>query len=1197
MRLKRLELYGYKSFAARTVFEFSSGITAIVGPNGSGKSNIADGVRWVLGEQSYSNLRGRRTEDMIFAGSRRRARLGMAEVALTLDNSDRWLDIDFTEVTIGRRAYRSGENEYLLNGNRVRYREIADLLGAVGLAASNYVVIGQGMVDAALALTPEARRALFEEAAGIAPQLRKRQETLERIQETQRNLERAEDILNELRPRARSLRRQAERAEEYLLLEQDLRELQRIWYGYQWQNAQHKLAQAEAHLSATRTHLEGQRAYARELQGRLEAMRSEIAEQNASQSSLAERLSATQAEVDRLERDQAIANERAHLYEQQVASVSADLEALQSRRLVLQAEVNRAQVELANHETHREQVLSEIQTLRSHLAEADAERARLEHEIEALRRQAADHERLRAQRQAQLEQVVERRAELEAERVGLADRISESASRLAEVQERAVTLQAAERQCEVARVAAERAREQAEADLLALQDELLAHEKAASEARSERDQLQSRLRALQRQREQMGEYHPGVREVLRAGERLRGIRGTVASLMRVPPEFEQAIQSALGSRLEHIVTERWEDAEAAIAMLKERRAGWATFLPLDTLQVRSPLKPRPMAGVIGVASDLVYYDDDLKPVFELLLGHTLVTRDLGTARMLLRERTGATLLVTLDGETVQPSGAVSGGARQAQTQLLALEREWHELPPRLQAAEEKLEEASAAVSAARERLAETQAMLRRHTQEVAQSRREQEATHQAALKQSEELARAANQAAWLHSREEQISVELVKMEQRIKSLEATLTELNTQSDGLAARIAELARLQEPLHSSQDRVRLNTLQTEAEVSARTATSVRSLLESHLRTLQEVDEQLTARERQRDETLRQLEALQAQSSRMQEHLADLHTRLEETRTQQEPVAAQLTALQKEAEAVARQHAQSLERLHEAETDHNQAVLERDRARDQQQSLGTEIEEMLGPIDLPDVLAHQLRLNLDDDVVELPHIQVLPSGLNDEIRQLRARLRRMGSINPEAPKEYERLLERQTFLQGQASDLRGAIASLKEVIEELDQVIVRDFGSTVERVDAGFARYFAQLFGGGTARLVLTDPNDMATTGIDIVAHPPGKHPQRLSLLSGGERALTAVALLFALLAANPVPFCFLDEVDAALDESNVGRFRDMLIAQGTDTQFVVITHNRRTIEAAERIYGISMEDQGVSQSISLAIGGAPSPAAGS
>ncbi|MGI6367673.1 MAG: chromosome segregation protein SMC [Anaerolineae bacterium] len=1187
MRLKRLELYGYKSFASRAVFEFSDGVTAIVGPNGSGKSNIADGIRWVLGEQSYTNLRGRRTEDMIFAGSRKRARLGMAEVTLTLDNADRWLDIDFTEVTIGRRAYRSGENEYLLNGSRVRYREIADLLGSAGVTASNYVVIGQGMVDAALALTPEARRSLFEEAAGIAPQLRKREETLQRIAETQRNLERAEDIIGELRPRARTLRRQAERAEEHLLLAQDLRELQRIWFGYQWQNSQQRVAQAEVLLVQAREALDAQRSYAREQQAHQDGLRSQIAGETERQDALSAQVATLREEHESVSRTLAISGERARLYAQQRASAEEDKQALLSRRSVLQDEVARAAAQLSELSARYQSCLTEISGLQAGLAAADRERQEVAEAIRSVEKEITARERQVAQRQAQAEQLSERRDELLRERDSVRTRTLEGTEKLSGMQAQYTRLHDREQALATEQRALEEQRESDDAALTLARESLVAAERIASEARDNRDQLNSRQKSLQRQREQMSDFHPGVREVLRAGHTLQGIRGPVATLMRVPAEYEQAIQSALGTRLENIVTERWSDAEAAIAFLKERHSGWATFLPLDTLRARPPIKAARTPGVVGVASELIRFDADLQPVFDLLLGHVLVVDNLRVARRLLSERSGASLLVTLEGDTAQPSGAVSGGARQVQTRVLAQEREWRELPAQLHSAEEALSSASHSVATAQSEIDRLQRTLREQASLLASKRQARDAAHQAAVRHSDEIARAERDQTWLTARSEQLEKDLVQLAERQSAVNASLGQLDTQGQALSDRLAALVERREAVQDAEDRQRLNALQTEAEVSQRTAKSVQALRDTHVRNLEQIDQQVAARSAQSAEHAARLADVQQQIVEGEAHLAELQARLDTARGELVPVQSRRAQLEVEEQEGARQLAASLERLHEAETEFNQSTLERDRAHDRQASLSLEIEESLGPIDLPDTVAHQLRLNLDDDVVELPRVMVLPSGLSDEIRQMRARLGRVGSINPEAPREYERLLERQTFLSSQISDLRGAIASLHEVIEELDQVIERDFGVAVRSVDERFREFFTELFGGGTARLVLTDPENLAASGVDIIAQPPGKHAQRLSLLSGGERALTAVALLFALLAANPVPFCILDEVDAALDESNVGRFRDMLRHRAQNTQYVVITHNRRTIEAAETIYGISMEDQGVSQCISLQV----------
>ena len=416
MRLKRLELYGYKSFATRTVFEFGDGITAVVGPNGSGKSNVADAIRWVMGEQSYRMLRAQTTEDMIFAGSSRRARLGMAEVIITLDNADGWLPIDYSEVTIGRRAHRSGENEYLLNGQRVRYRDVLELLESGGRARSSYTVLGQGMVDAALALRPEARRVLFEDAAGIAPLLRKREEALERIAETQRNLQRVADILSEIQPRAARLRRQAERAEEYLVLSHDLQELQRIWFGYQWQNSTRQVNESVQRVKDAQERMQAQRAYAREVEAKHAALLEEQAQARQASEALAAQQAALRADGETRRRELAVAAERLKLYGEQADALAAEGSAFSARREIVQSEIERAAAELAEQESGVAGAQSELQGVRAELARVGAARTTHEKQASGLQGRLTQLVGAASDQRARLEQTRERRTALAADR-------------------------------------------------------------------------------------------------------------------------------------------------------------------------------------------------------------------------------------------------------------------------------------------------------------------------------------------------------------------------------------------------------------------------------------------------------------------------------------------------------------------------------------------------------------------------------------------------------------------------------------------------------------------------------------------------------------------------------------------------------------------------------------------------------------
>ena len=1187
MRLRRLELYGYKSFASRCAFDLSEGLTAIVGPNGSGKSNIADAIRWVLGEQSYRSLRARTTGDMIFAGGRNRSRLGMAEVILTLDNSEGWLPVDYTEVTVGRRAYRSGENEYVLNGDQVRYRDLLHILGAGGLSNSTYTVIGQGLVDAALALRPEARRSLFEEAAGIAPQLRNRADALRRIEETERNIQRADDILNELRPRATRLRQQAERAEEHLLLRQDLQELERIWYGYHWQRQQAELVHVERHTSEKKTQLEAQARYARTLEERQDQIGARQSDVRQTLEALDHEALSFRDEIESLKREKAIEEERTRLRRQQEKSLEAEIRTLGSRLDILQHEIDQATQELDEQDAVRITKALELDSARKILGEVNKSRSAVQAELEAqtdhLAQVRSDITGLRGN----LQQLDERRQRLAGEREEAATRSLNIAKRLQRLEPLAEELRTRERQLAQKQTALQQEQGEIETEIEAARSRLADFEDSLAKTRAEHSRLTARRQALARLRQDLTGYHPGVREVLASRNSLSGIVGTVASLVEVPKELEGAIESALGSRLQNIITDHWEDAERAIAHLKRTRTGWATFLPLDTLRPRLELDLVSDAGVLGVASKLVGFEERLRPALVQLLGRVVIVRDLPAARRLLQRRAGASLIVTLEGETVQPSGVLSGGIRKGEAVLLTQEREWRELAERVATVAAQVEQETKDRATQRDRLSGLQREAEQRQRQLVLLRTERDVAIEDLTSHTQDVREFERDRQRQASRLIQLKSEMQEVDDLGRGLHSKLTEAQANQ---AATDTCRRRIQQKLTVTDDegpRRRVAELETHLAVAQRTVESQHRLLGTHQSNAAQVREQIEGKQTQRHDLCAALMDLGRAREITDARLGTLAAQIIALQEAIAPAREELASLAREQQETERQHSQSLDRLRESENDYNRSLLDRDRIRDRQATLSRDIEAQLGPIDLPNTSSRQLRLSLDDFIIELPDVATLPPGLEEDIRHLKARLGRLGGINPEAPREYEQLLERQTFLQGQIADLRGAIASLHEVVHELDRIIEGDFSSTVKTVDAAFSDYFRALFDGGGAHLLLTDPDSLSTTGVDIMVHPPGKRPQRLSLLSGGERALTAVALLFALLKANPVPFCILDEVDAALDETNVGRFRDLLVAHAQTTQFIVITHNRHTIEAAALIYGISMNEQGVSQSVSLMV----------
>ena len=1199
MRLKHLELQGYKTFASRTEFIFDSGITAIVGPNGSGKSNIADAIRWVLGEQSYRTLRGKRTEDMIFSGSAQRARLGMASASLRLDNSDGWMPIDFGEVTITRRAYRSGENEYLLNGKRVRLRDIVELLSKSGLARRTYTVIGQGLVDAVLSLRADDRRALFEEAAGISLYQTKRAEALSRLDETRSNLLRINDIISEIAPRLRRLERQAERAERQAMLTQQLEGLLRIWYGYRWQREQQNLARARDSLARREERLQRRRQA-------LEALHERMADLRAQQQRLREQLGGWHREsgdlhrqMEGVQRDLAVWQERSRLLAGQHDELSGELTALETRLQALGERIAALETEAAEQQAVLQAKEEEVAAAQARLKEHERQREELSARLSRVQARLFDLGKAVSERQNRLEQLDERRAAQAREQAEHETAIAAQQSRTEELEGQVAALQVERGRLQGQLAELESGRSRLDEALQAIEARQAELRTGLAEARQVLDRLRSRHDLLSRMREEGEGLRAGARAVLRAARRqpaaggLGGIIGAVAGLLHVPQEYEVAIEVALGGHLGDIVVESWSDAQAAIEFLRRGERGRVTFLPLDTVRPVKRLTLPDVEGIIGLGADLVHAEKRLDPVVEMLLGRAVVVRDLEAARAAFERLRGGFQIVTLAGEVLRSSGSVTGGRSRGrvQGQMLAREREWRELPDKIAEAEARGHQAEAALEAARaeeQRLRDERAALGAQRGAVEKKL----VQVQAQVRELEgEAEQAAQQIAWRRGH----VARLQEQEQQLAAQEAALrAELEKLTAEQVDAEAKLADLQAELGRLQGESLYRQL-AEARTAASLARGAWEHRRAGLAALREQEEQLRAQVQAKRERIAALageraaleEQIQDQASEeavLQAWLADLKAKIE-------PAEAEVARLDAERQRMEEEEATLRARLREAEGRHSRAVLAQSRQEDRLERLRRQIMDDFGLVEMEPTegLAEQPPLPLGELVSTLPSVNTLPEGLEAEIHQLKAHLRRMGSVNPEAPREYAEVLERHAFLTAQAADLEEAARGLREVIAELDEVMRREFLKTFEAVAARFKENFRQLFGGGAAQLVLSDPDNPTDTGVDVLVRPPGKRQQALSWLSGGERSLTAVALIFALLQVSPPPFCILDEVDAMLDEANVARFRRALQELSEHTQFIVITHNRGTIEAANTIYGISMGKDSVSQVVSLRLVG--------
>jgi chromosome segregation protein len=1186
LRLKSLELQGYKTFASKTVFEFASGITAIVGPNGSGKSNIADALRWVLGEQSYSLLRGKKTEDMIFNGSEHRARAGMASAHIMFDNATGWLPVDFTEVGMTRRAYRDGRNDYLLNDQQVRLRDLNELLAASGLSERTYTILGQGLVDASLALKAEERRRLFEEAAGVGLYRVRREEAVKRLEATRHNLERVLDILSELEPRLRSLERQAKRANEYSRAQADLKIILREWYGYHWHKAQQELTDSREVVKAQEARLQEARAVHEQAQAEYNTFR--------------ERLSGLRGQLNAWHR------QSADLHSQR-EEVSRELAVLEERRRSLLAAQTAA---LADRERARD----EERVARERLAEAEGESARVQAEYEDAQNQFASAQLTLQTKQLSRAEIEEKlqaaRVRIEranAQRAETRARLDELISRLESLQERLDAVNKAIESAEAGvRAAGEKyagarkKREEIENELKTAQEreesekrkiESLENERRAkSEERANRlaehTRVQAQLDVLAEAEQSLAGYAEGARFLLEAARqsKLKGARGALSAALDIPPEYEVAIAAALGDTLDAVLLDAAQ-VDEALRLLETDHAGRAVLLPLVENRLRALNKPDDEQA-LGIASELVHAPEELRAAVQLVLGQTLVVRTRAAARKLIREIPTHARIVTLLGEVFRGDGLIIAG-KAASTSALSRPRQKRELTEALAVLSAQVEALNGDVDSLFAQIRDAQRELALvESQARGQRVRLEEAEgfeKQAGLKSES----ARRELEWQKSQHVQLKAEAD--EAALIRMRLSRSQVEFESESAQAQ-EELRVLSSQFNESD----LTEAQNQASYwGTRVAVCERGKADAMARKEEREKEfarfdarwvELAMRLREAETSLSELDAKKVS---LHEHEGSLREQIEALRVYVDPAEKDLERAEAEEARLQDGEANAQRALATAERLSGQVQLEQIRKQEALDNLRQKIMDDFGLVmfEYAEDVSGPVPLPFEGMVEELPVVTEILPDLEAQLLRQRTQVRRMGPINPEAKQEFDRESERYSFMRAQVGDLHKAEEDLKRVVAELDDLVKQKFSETFDAVDKAFRAMFTRLFGGGSARLALTDPDNLVETGIEIEARLPGRREQGLALLSGGERSLTAVALVFALLKVSPTPICVMDEVDAMLDEANVGRFRDLLQELSRDTQFIVITHNRNTVQVADVIYGITMGRDSASQMISL------------
>ena len=1172
MYLKALEIQGFKSFPDKTVLNFGEDITAIVGPNGSGKSNISDAIRWVMGEQNSRQLRGAKMEDVIFGGTEKRRAMGFAQVTLVIDNTEHIFNRDEAEVAVTRRYYRSGESEYYINRQSVRLKDVNELFMDTGMGREGYSIIGQGKIDEILSVRSDDRREVFEEAAGISKYRHRKEESERKLQRTEENLVRINDKITELELQVEPLRKQAETAKKYLVLRDELRTLEiSVWL----ENLQ-KLKADRLKLQADFETAQADQKKAQDELDRVYAQAEECSrllhENDCAAEEKRGRISALESAIGEHESAAAVARTTAQHHAETIERMDREMSESRSRT---------------------ESLHEQMQVMARRMEEIDASARTLENEIAALCEEMRGSSDAAAAAAAQLEQLRRREAQevagaaqAQAELSAITAGSDEIAQRTAELTEELT--QSEEKLTQTRREAAQnekellsaREEEQAAANIIGGHSlKMEGRQRRAKESIEQKNQfslqektIADRIRLLSEMEKEYEGFSKAVKIVMRAAEArtLSGIHGPVGNLIHTDKDCSVAIEIALGGALQHIVVDTKNDGKNAIGLLKQRDGGRATFLPLDTIRGRS-LRENGLEneyGFVGIASELVRCDGRYGSVIENLLGATVVVEDLDCGIQMAKRHDNRFRIVTLDGQVINAGGSMTGGSVSRNAGILSRSGELEQLHKKLKKIQSQLQDATLLAESANRELQKAQYEL-----EVARDQQRQ----------------ANDRVLTLEGRKNHYDMLIESLEQQQESLHIQKENLQKRSTDDAGRMDTIRRTIADFTARAEETR-----EEIEMLQRRQETARQGLGEMTDRLTEKKAQQAALSAEGESARRSMEDL----SRLRESLEGEHTDRESLRAQMEQAMAQARAEEERQQQEARElrggieeHRQALQKLSEekmaletrrSQTDRlsrtcNDTLLncEREVTRLEGKLNGSALEEK----QILDKLWERYELSHSDAQALRVELESVPKATR-RIGELNREIKGLGAINIGAIEEFDRVNTRYTYLSDQRNDVEKAKEELLGIIEEITKQMTEIFATQFEILKQSFQETFLELFGGGRATLELEDENDILRCGIEIKAQPPGKQLKTLSLLSGGEKAFVAIALYFAILKVHPTPFCVMDEIEAALDESNVVRYARYMRRIAGKTQFIVITHRRGTMEEADVLYGITMQERGVS-----------------
>jgi len=1179
MYLKRLELQGFKSFADKTKLEFMPGITTVIGPNGSGKSNISDSIRWVLGEQSMKSLRGNKSEDIIFAGTQNRKSLGFAEASIVIDNTDGKLPIEYSEVTVTRRIYRNGESGYFINKTPCRLKDILELFMDTGIGRDGYSIIGQGKIDEILSNKSEEKRGIFEEAAGIVKYRVRKVESEKKLEQTKLNLLRINDILSEIEGNIEPLKQQSEKAKKFLDLREELKSIEIGLFLYNIDNYKEKLNEIVKDIEIVNSQSADEETKLNNLQELKDKLKIELDEITAKIEEVQNLSFESTNKIEKINSDINVAKERIVNNEQNYQRYLEEINELDERIKSLDEEKVSRLEKKNNLSNNREKFAKELEEKEAKLQEINSKLTEEETKIEEKKRQIEQDTDKKYEYKEQIntaevnyENLVKREKVVKTE-------ISDTISELDEKRMIKSDILSNFTEIENKRNNFQKRLEEISNKRDESTETLKNYDTKINNLSSEFRVKESKLKFLSEMEKEKEGYQRSVKSVLLECEKdsklNKGVHGVLANLIEVPKEYQTAIEIVLGATLQNIVTETEEDAKKLIEYLKANNLGRASFLPISSVKGKKVdrLIKNSLGGVIGIASDLVKTNKKYEDIILSLLGRTVVVENMDTAIILARQNKYSFKIVTLDGDIINPSGVISGGSNVQKssniigrvTQIKELQKELEKLQKNISDLEKEKLDYENSIEDVLEEVIGIEKSAQEIEIEYATEKQRVESLEESIFKLEQKLQNLKDEGVQIEANKEESINMKQDTEQKIIDLEKNIEVLNAEVREFADKNKENQKYIDDLNFDITNLKISLTSFDESNS-----SIDEIIERIENDISNNKEAIRVKTEQREQIIKDNEVLN-------QEIVSLNEKIEQIKLE---VA---------------NSSDKVEELKNLRTSKNEALKV---SEDDIIAQFKTIEDIKLQISKLDVKKSKIEVELEQVVNKMwEDYELTPNNAGDykkpdnvqattkKVKELRDEIKNLGSINIDSIEEYKQTKERYDFMCEQRLDLENSSNKLRKVIQDMTSIMKEQFAKQFKIINKNFGEVFKELFGGGKAELKLTDEENILECGIEIEAEPPGKKLQNMSLLSGGEKAFTAIALLFAILKINPAPFCVLDEIEAALDDVNVYRFADYLKKFTKDTQFLVITHRKGTMEAADSVYGITMEENGISKLLSI------------